>query len=138
MIGGIFNAFIEDHRDVRAERLLNLDGLFRREGMLGAIKVRTENYTVIGDFAEIGKAENLKAAGISEDRARPGHETMQPAQTADSFVARAKIEMIRVAEQNLNAQIAERLLRKSLYCALRADRHERGRVDDAVRSRETP
>src|ERR1700704_766087 len=63
---------------------------------------------------------------------------MQPAQTADSFVARSKIEMIRVAEQNLDAQIAERLLRKSLYCALRADRHERGRVNDAVRSRKTP
>src|SRR3982074_2440747 len=63
---------------------------------------------------------------------------MQSPQTADSFVARPKIKMIRVAEQNLDAQIAERLLRKSLYCALRADRHERGRVNNAVRSRETP
>ncbi len=100
--------------------------------------MRTENYTVIGDFAEIGKAENLKAAGISEDRARPGHETVQPPETADSFVAWPKIKMIGVAEQNLNAQLAERLLRQPLHCALRADWHERGRVNDAVRSRETP
>ncbi len=105
--------------------------------MLGSIEVRTENHAVIGDFAEIGQAKHLKAAGIGEDRARPGHETMQPAQTPDPFVPRPKIEMIGVAEQDLNAKLAERLLRQSLDRALRADRHECRRVDDAMRSRET-
>ena len=46
--------------------------------------------------------------------------------------------MIRIAEQNLNAQFAERLLRQTLHRAGRAHRHERRRVDDAVRRRETP
>src|ERR1700676_4609167 len=63
---------------------------------------------------------------------------MQSAQTANSFVARSKIKMISVAEQDLNAKLAERLLRQALPRALRAYRHERGRVDDAMRSRETP
>ncbi len=138
MLGGILDALVEHHRDVRTQRLLNLDGLFRRKGMLGPIEVRTENHTVIGDFAEIGQAKHLKAAGIGEDRPRPGHETMQPAQAPDPFVARPKIKMISVAKQDLNAKLAERLLRQSLHRALRPDRHERRRVDHAMRCCETP
>ena len=83
--------------------------------MFRTVQVRTEHDAVIGDFAEIGKAENLKAAGVGEDRSRPGHETMQAAQLANQFVARTQIEMIRVAKQNLNAQIGERLLRQALH-----------------------
>ena len=30
--------------------------------------MRTEAHALIGNFAQIGKAENLKAAGIGEDR----------------------------------------------------------------------
>jgi hypothetical protein len=54
---------------------------------------------------------------------------MQAAQPANAFVAGTKIQMVRVAEQNLNAQLAERLLRQSLHRAGRAHRHERGRID---------
>ena len=46
--------------------------------------------------------------------------------------------MIRVAEQNLNAQFAERLLRQALHRAGGAHRHERRRINDAVRRREAP
>ena len=115
VISGIFDALVEDHGDVRTERLLNLDGFFRREEMFRTVQVRTEHDAVIGDLAEIGEAENLKAAGIGEDRPRPGHETMQAAELANQLVARTQIEMIRVAKQNLNAQIGERLLRHALH-----------------------
>src|SRR5258708_8757987 len=100
--------------------------------------MRTEYHSIIGDSAKVGKTEHLKAAGICKDRARPGHETMQAAQTADSFVPRPKIKMICVAQQNLHAQLAERLLRQTFHRTLRADGHERSRVDDPVRSGETP
>src|SRR5260370_39239232 len=99
--------------------------------------MRTENQSVISDFAKVGETKYLKSAGIGKDRARPGHETMQAAQAADSFMARPKIKMIGVAQQNLHAQFAERLLRQPLHRALRADGHERRRVDNSVRSRET-
>ena len=46
--------------------------------------------------------------------------------------------MIGVAEQNLHAQFVERLLRQTLYRASRADRHERRRIDHAVRRRQPP
>ena len=87
MIGGIFDAFVENHGDVRAERLLNLDRFFRRKKMLGAVQVRAENHAVIGDLAQIGEAEHLEAARIGENRSRPGHESVQPAKLANPFVA---------------------------------------------------
>ena len=37
-----FDAFVEDHGDVRTERLLDFDGAFGREEMLGAVQVRAE------------------------------------------------------------------------------------------------
>ena len=63
---------------------------------------------------------------------------MQPAQLANPFVAGTQIKMIRIAEQNLHAQLAERLLRQALHRAGRAHRHERGRIDHAVRRRQAP
>src|ERR1700738_376095 len=106
--------------------------------MLRAIEMRTKNHAVIGNFAKIGKAKDLKAAGIGKNRSGPGHKTMQSAQTANPFVTRTKIKMISIAEQNLYAEFAERLLRQPLHRSRRADGHERRRIDDAVRSGETP
>ena len=37
----------------------------------------------IGNFPQLGKAEDLIAAGISKDGARPGHELVQAAKLAD-------------------------------------------------------
>ena len=67
--GGSFDAFVEHHDDVRAERDLNLDRFFGRKKMLGAVEVRAESDAFVGDLAQIGEAENLEAAGIGEDRA---------------------------------------------------------------------
>ena len=90
-IGGIFDALVENHGDVRTERLLNLDRFFRRKKMFGAVQVRAENHAFVRDFAQIGEAEHLKAARIGEDRSRPGHEAMQAAELANAFVAGTQI-----------------------------------------------
>ena len=42
--------------------------------MLGAVEMGTKAHAVVGDFAEIGEAEDLVAAGIGEHGAAPGHE----------------------------------------------------------------
>ena len=39
-------------------------------------------------LAQIAEAENLKAAGIGEDRVRPGHEFVQPAHLRESVRGR--------------------------------------------------
>ena len=68
-------------------------------------------------------------------RIAPGQDMnlMQPAKPANQFMAGAQIQVIRVAQQNLHAQFAERLLRQPLHRARRAHGHERRRIDDAMR-----
>src|SRR5204862_3788652 len=76
---GRFDALIEDHGDVRAQRELNLSGLFRGGEVLGAVKLGTEAHGFIANLSQFGKAEDLIAAGIRKNRARPGHESVQAA-----------------------------------------------------------
>src|SRR5258706_8486209 len=95
-----FDALIEDHGDVRSQRELNLRGFFRREEMLRAVKMGTEAHALIGHFSQFGKAEDLIAAGVREDGARPGHELMKPAELARQLVTGAQIEMIGVGEND--------------------------------------
>ena len=102
--------------------------------MLGAVKVRTKTYAVIRDFAKLGKAEYLVAAGIGENGAIPGHEFVQTTQPANQFVSRPKVKMISIAEYDLRADFFQRFVAKSFHCSLRAHRHEERGIDAAVRS----
>src|SRR6266704_4738637 len=77
-----FDAFVKHHGDVRAESELNLRGFLRRKEMLGAIEMGTETHAVVGHFSQFGKAEDLIAARVREDGARPGHESVQAAKFA--------------------------------------------------------
>ena len=77
--GRRFDAFIEDHDDVRAESDFDLQRFFGRKKMFGAVEMRAEGDALVGDFAQFAEAENLKAAGIGEDGAGPGHEFVQAA-----------------------------------------------------------
>ena len=63
---------------------------------------------------------------------------MQSAEIANQLVARPQVQMIRVAENHLRADLAEIDGIERLHRRQRADRHERRRVDDAVRRREAP
>ena len=81
--------------------------------------------------------EHLKSARVGEDRTIPPHEAMQSAEIANQLVARTQMQMIRVAENHLRAELAQIDGIERLHRRQRADRHERRRVDDAVRRRET-
>src|SRR5260370_354611 len=81
--GRRLNAFIEDHSNIRPERKLNLGGFFRRQKMLRAVEMGTKAHAFIGHFSQFGEAEDLIAAGVREDGARPGHELMQATKLAD-------------------------------------------------------
>src|SRR5208282_6427349 len=110
----------------------------RRKKVLRSVEVRAEGDSVVPHFAEIAQAEHLKAAGVGKDRVRPRHELMKAAHAADEFVARAKIQMVSIGEENLDAEVFEVLLRLAFYGGGRADRHERRRFDHAVGRRKTP
>src|SRR5467141_651559 len=129
---GCFDALIEDHGNVRTKAELDLRGFFRCEEMLRAVKMGTEAHALIGNFSQFGKAENLIAAGIHEDGARPRHETMKPAKFAHEFVAGTQIEMIGVGEDDFCAELFECFLRQGFDGSLRAHRHEERCLDGAV------
>ncbi len=92
---------------------------------------------LLGDLAQIAEAEDLKSAGIGKDGAVPAHEAVQPAQAPDRLVARPQVEMVGIAEEELNAQFFQQMLRDSLDRALGADRHEDRRLDRSVRERQS-
>ncbi len=135
MAGRVFQAFVERHHDVAAERELDVHGGFGREQMRVAIQMRAEQHALFGDLAQIAQAEDLEAAGVGEDGARPGHEAVQAAELADQFVAGAQEEMVGVGEDDLGVEIVrcQVALHDAFDRGLRADRHEDGRFDDAVR-----
>ena len=79
--------------------------------MLRAIQMRAERDAFVGDLAQIAQAEDLKSAGIGENRVRPRHELVQAAHLADQFVPGPEEQVIRVAENDLRAEVFQVLLR---------------------------
>ena len=49
------------------------------------------------------RGEDLEAAGVGEQGARPGHEAVQATETADGLVAGAEVEVIGVGEEDVGA-----------------------------------
>src|SRR6185295_4230817 len=82
-----------------------------------------------------GQAEHLIAAAVGENRSGPADEAMQAATARDQIVAGPEVQMVGVAEEDLGAQRLEIAMRDPLHRALRADRHERRRLDGTVRGR---
>jgi hypothetical protein len=61
---------------------------------------------------------------------------MQPTEPGDALGCRAQVQVVRVAEDHLRPRRAQIAGRQRLHGRLRADRHELGRVDRPVGSRE--
>jgi len=121
----ILQALVQHHHNVAPERQLHVHGGFRREQVRVAVQVRAEQHPFVRHLPQIAQAENLVAAGIRQDGPRPAHEPVQPSQRADRFVARPKIKMIRVGQQDAHVQIGHQVpLRHALDRGLRAHRHE--------------
>ena len=63
---------------------------------------------------------------------------MQPAELGDHVVARAEVQVVGVAEDDLRADRAQLVRVEALDRSLRPDRHERGRPHVAVGGAEDP
>src|ERR1035437_1012100 len=96
--------------------------------------MRTKFDAVFLHLANFCEAENLKTAAVSENRQIPIHEFVQSARGADDVESGTQVEMISVAENDLRAHLVEFTRVERLDAGLRADGHEHGRLDDAVRS----
>ena len=61
---------------------------------------------------------------------------MEPAKSRDAVITWPEVQVIRVAEDDLRAERDEVARRDTFHGAVRADRHEGGRLDVAVRGRQ--
>ena len=134
-IGRVRETFIEHHRDVRTELGLDVDRLLRRQQMRRAVEMRAKSRAFLVDGPPRGQAEHLVAAAVGQDGTRPPDERMEAATPRDQVVARPQIEVIRVAQEDVGAELLEIPVQDALDGALRADRHEGGRRNVAVRGR---
>src|SRR5208282_857250 len=98
-----------------------------------AVHMRIELDAVWFDFPDSGKAENLVTAAVGENRQFPVHEPMQPASGANDVESGPDVEVIGVAEDDLRTHFAEFARVERLDAGLRANRHEYGCFDNAVR-----
>ena len=101
--------------------------------MAAAVQVRSEHDAVLVQRPPRGERHHLIAARVGQDRPRPGHEPVQPAKTRDPLGARTQHQVIGVGKDHLGARGAQHAGRGRLDRGLGADRHERGRLDGAVR-----
>jgi hypothetical protein len=101
--------------------------------MFRAVNVGLELGAVFGDAAPFGKAEHLIATAVSQDGPVPSDETVQAAEPSNELIARSKVQVVGVTQDDFGARSLQVLEQRSFDRALGADRHEGGRMDDAVR-----
>ena len=90
-----------------------------------AVQMRLKFDALVFHFSQLAQAPDLEAAGVGEDRARPAHKAVQPAENGDQFVARTQKQMVGVGENNPRIQFPEQVaLRHGLDRGLRSDGHE--------------
>ena len=98
--------------------------------------MRAEGHALLGDLAEFAQAEDLEASRVGKDGMRPGHEALQASEAADLVDAWAQVEVVRVAEEDLDAEVLEKVLGDSFHRGDGAYGHEDGGLDFAMRSRD--
>ena len=87
-VARVGRALVEHHRDVRAERVLDVEAVLHVEEQLVAVEVRAEVDALVGDRAELREREDLEAAAVRQDRLVPVHELVETAGGADNLAAR--------------------------------------------------
>ena len=130
-------ALVEGHDHVRAELLLYAHRQLGREHVAGAVVHGAELDAVVAHDPRALEAEDLEAAGVGEDRPVPPHEPVQAAVRGDDLRAGAEVQVVRVAEDDLGAELPQLARLHGLDRRLGPDGHEAGRLDHAVGRHET-
>ena len=93
-------------------------------------------YALFRHLAQIAEAEDLEATRIRQDGLVPRHELLHAAELSHRLDARPQIKVVGVVQQDLDAQLFQRVLRHALDRCKRANRHEDGRLHLAMRREE--
>ena len=127
-------AFVERHHYIGAELFLDVDRAFGREHQRRAVEMRPKADSFFIDRIDFRQAHRLEPARVGQHRAGKSHEARDAAHLADQLRARANREMVRVGEHHRVAHRPQLVGRHRFDCGARADRHESGRRDFAMRS----
>ncbi len=73
--------------------------------------MRAKGHSFLVHLAQFVQAENLEAARVGENRARPGHETMQAAKLAHLLHSGPQIKMVGIPQKDLYAEFLQNVLR---------------------------
>ena len=106
--------------------------------MPAAVEMRAERDPFLVDRPQGRERHDLEPAGIGQDRIGPVHKAVQSAKRRDALGAGPQHQVIGVAENEPRAGRGDPFRGHRLDGRGSADRHEHGRVDDAVRGREAP
>ena len=123
---------VERHRDIGAQRPLDLRGALGRERAAAAVDVALELDARLIHAAEPLEREHLEASRVGEQRTVPAHEAVQPPELLHDVLPRTHVQVVGVREDHGCAGGAEVVGREGAHRALRADRHEERRLDRPV------
>ena len=130
----VTDALVELHADVGAELLRDGHVVFGAPEHVAAVVVGgDETHALVRELHGVGVAEDLEPTRIGEDGAVPVHEAVETAHLVDEVRAGAHGQVVGVREDDLRAQVLDRLPRHALHRGARAHRHEDGCLDVAVR-----
>ena len=129
-------ALVEDHRDVRIQRLLDAHRFLRRQKHLGAVDRRGKRHALLGDLALVRQREHLETTRVGEDGFVPANELVQATELLDDLQPRSQKQMKRVAQDDLGTDFANVPRRHRLDRTIGAHRHERRRLHRAAGKRE--
>ena len=130
VVGSIarLGAFVQDHDYVRSQLLLHADHHLGAEKVARAIYVGAKLDTILGDLALSGQAEHLEATRIGQDGAIPAHKAVQSAHLGHQVRSGTQIEVIGIAQDQLDPQFSKIPRIEGLDCRLGANRGKsRGR-----------
>ena len=76
------------------------------------VEVGVEGHALLGDLAQLGKAEHLKPAAVGQNGTVPLGELVQPAHIRHQLVAGTQMQVVGVAQHDLRADVLEIQRRK--------------------------
>ena len=155
-IGVVGGALVEGQGDVGAERSLDRHRSLRAEELLRSIEVGAKPHPLLADLENrspagpapaapldlighgpVSEREDLKAAGVGDDRPPPPHEPMEPAERGDPIRPGRQHEVEGVPEHHLVAEPGDLGRAQGADAPAGRQRNERRRLDDP-RSRVEP
>ena len=134
IIGGIGNAFIKGHGNIRVEGYLDIHRYFRRQKFLRSVYMGTEGHAVFRNLSHLSEAKNLKTATIGKNRILPIHKAMNPAGFMNQILTGPQKQMISIAQNDLSSHVIQFFRSQRLNRSLCTDRHEHGGLISPVRS----